>query len=234
MAPFDLNEIQGLGQTDLFDFFVDNVLIDLKKGHALERRTVMQGESAEWLDQHKCRLTAFNFGKFTSDRVQRPSESILKSIFKTKDLANLKAVCHGKKKEKLARMIYAKNVQKKVPDFVVFDAGLSVYPSFPYLGATPDRKVLDPSTNDKYGLLEIKCPFSKKGETLDQVAADPDFYLEKVGEKFFLKKEHLCGYYAQVQGQLAFTGLKWCDELCVERIYFDRCYWANKPLPKPS
>ena len=36
------------------------------------------------------------------------------------------------------------------------------------------------------------------------------------GEKFYLKKEHTCGYYAQVQGQLALTGLKWCD-FC---IYF--------------
>ena len=168
---------------------------------------------------------------------------MLKSIFEPKDLGNVKAICHGKKKEKLARTIYAKNMQKKVPGFVVFEAGLSVHPSFPYLGATPDGKVFDPSANEKYGLLEIKCPYSKKGETLDQAAADPNFYLEKVGERFYLKKEHSCGYYAQVQGQLALTGLKWCDfciylsdsnEMCVDRIYFDPCYWANKLLPKLS
>ena len=73
------------------------------------------------------------------------------------------------------------------------------------------ERFLDPSTDSKYGLLEIKCPFSKRGETLDQAAADPNFYLEKVGGKFHLKKEHNCGYYAQVQGQLALTDLKWCD-----------------------
>ena len=55
---------------------------------------------------------------------------------------------------------------------------------------SPDGKVLDPSTDSKYGLLEIKCPFSEIGETLDQAAADPNVYLEKVGGTFFLKKEH--------------------------------------------
>ena len=59
--------------------------------------------------------------------------------------------------------------------------------------------------------LKLSAFFQKRGETLDQAAADPNFYLEKVGRKFHLKKEHNCGYYAQVQGQLALTGLKWCD-----------------------
>ena len=242
VVPFDLNEIQALDQTDSTDFFVHHVLIDLKEAHALERRTVLQGESAEWLDQHKYRLTASNFGKVYF-RVQRPSEAMLKNIFEAKDLTNVRAISHGKAKEKLARTIYAKKMQKQVPGFAVFDAGLSVHPSFPYLGASPDGKVFDPSTDSKYGLLEIKCPFSKRGETLDQAAADPKFYLQKVGGKFFLKKEHTCGYYAQVQGQLALTGLKWCDfciylsdsnEMCVDRIYFDTYYWTNKLLPKLS
>ena len=31
VAPFDLNEIQALGQTDFIDFFVDHVLTDYRK-----------------------------------------------------------------------------------------------------------------------------------------------------------------------------------------------------------
>ncbi|KAK2549106.1 hypothetical protein P5673_030478 [Acropora cervicornis] len=41
-----------------------------------------------------------------------------------------------------------------------------------------------------------KCS-SSRGEALNQAAADPNFYLEKVGGKFYLKKEHTCGYSAQ-------------------------------------
>ena len=55
-------------------------------------------------------------------------------------------------------------MQKKCPNFSVFDCGLCVQPFLPYLGASPDGKVYDPAAlNDNfYGLLEIKCPISKK------------------------------------------------------------------------
>ena len=80
-------------------------------------------------------------------------------------------------------------MQKQVPGVTVFDAGLSVHPSFPYLGASPDGKVFDPSTDSKYGLLEIKCPFSKRGETLEQAAADPNFYLEMLEGNFISRRK---------------------------------------------
>ena len=154
-------------------------------------------------------------------------------------MSNVRAISHGKGKEKVARTIYARKMQQQVPGFAIFDAGISVHPKFPYLGATPDGKVFDPSSSSKFGLLEIKCPFSKRGNTLDQASSDPDFYIEKVGADFFLKKTH--SYYAQVQGQLALTGLPWCDfcvylsdsnEMCVDRIHFDSDYWENELLPK--
>ena len=75
-------------------------------------------------------------------------------------------------------------MQKRVPGFAVISS------SFPYLGTSADGKVFDLSTDSRYGLLEIKCPFSEIGETLDQAAADPNVYLEKVGGKCFLQKEH--------------------------------------------
>ena len=81
-------------------------------------------------------------------------------------------------------------MQQSVPEFAIFDAGISVHPSLPYLGASPDGKVFDPSTENKYGLLEIKCPFPKRRDTLEQAASDPNFYMEKHGETFCLKKDH--------------------------------------------
>ena len=135
-------------------------------------------------------------------------------------------------------------MQKQAHNFAVFDAGLAVDPCNPYLGASPDGKVSDPtSTDSKYGLLEIKCPFTKRAETLEQAAADPSFYLEKTGNSFYLKRVHSIGYYAQVQGQLAITGLRWCDfciflsdsnEMYIDRIPYDHDYWSNKLLPKLS
>ena len=107
---------------------VDHILIDVKETHALEKKTVLQGECAELLEQHKYRLTASNFGKVYT-RVQRPSESMLEIIFVPKDLSNVRAVSHGKGKEKVVRTIYAKKMQQSVPEFAISDAGISVHPS---------------------------------------------------------------------------------------------------------
>ena len=52
-------------------------------------------------------------------------------------------------------------------DFTVFDAGISANPEFPFVGATPDGKVYDPSENPPYGLVEIKC-LSKRNDTAIQ------------------------------------------------------------------
>ena len=164
---------------------------------------------------------------------------MLKSILTPRDLSNVKSISHGKQKEKVARTIYAKKMQKDVPKFTIFDAGISVHPSFPYLGVTPDGKLLDPSSAQTFGLLEIKCPFSKRNETLEQAVANKDFYITKTADKFCLKETH--AYYIQVQGQLAITGLTWCDfcvflsesnEMCVHRINFDRNFWTDKLQPK--
>ena len=72
-----------------------------------------------------------------------------------------------KGKRKGARTIYAKKMQQSAPEFAIFDAGILVHPSLLYLGASPDGKVFDPSTENKYGLQDIKCPFSKRGDTLE-------------------------------------------------------------------
>ena len=56
-----------------------------------------------------------------------------------------------------------------------------------------------------------------------------------------LKVNHKSGYYAQIQGQLALSGLPWCDfvvfltgsrNIHAQRIYFDVLYWEQELLPK--
>ncbi|KAK2548758.1 hypothetical protein P5673_031011 [Acropora cervicornis] len=210
---FDTNELRSITNLDFDtsrDFFQLNLSLDIAEAEALEKRTVLQGESKEWLEQHKIRLTASSFGK-VFHRVHRPSEAMAKSLFANKDLSKVRAIAHGKAKERVARSIFARNMQKVTKTFTVFDAGLCVNPS---LGASPDGKIYDPLADPCYGLLEIKCPFSKRADTLEQASADPTFYLEQIGESFYLKRGHSSGYYEQVQGQLAITGMKWCD-FCV-------------------
>ena len=105
---FGINCLKGLNvdYPSARDFFMENISIDLPDAQALEKRTVLQGESTEWLEQHNFRVTASNFGKIYFRR-QQPSETMIKNMFTTKDLSKVKAIAHGKSKEKVARTINA-------------------------------------------------------------------------------------------------------------------------------
>ena len=111
MGTFNIAELNMLNQLGLSDFFARNVLIDIEEAHKLEKRTVLQGVSEEWLKQHKYRLTASNFGKVYF-RKQSPSESMLKSIFTPRDLSNVKSISHGKKKKKLPELSMPKKCRR--------------------------------------------------------------------------------------------------------------------------
>ena len=175
---------------------------------ALEKRTVLQGESKEWLNEHSRRITASNCGKVLF-RVKVPSESMLKGIFLSSISLHARAIAHGKAKGKGARTIYCRKMQKIIPHFALYDAGFTVNPLWPYFGASPDGKVYDPSEPESpSGLLEIKCPYSLKNKTINQAAASNTCYVESRNSKCYLNRNHRCGYFAQVQGQLALTGLK--------------------------
>lgn len=126
-------------------------------------------------------------------------------------------------------------------NFTVYDCGLVVNPSHPYLGASPDGKVFDPSSTSPFGSLEIKCPYTWRHNLIHEACQDPNFPCAMVDGVPRLKRDHKQGYYAQVQGQLALSGLPWCDfvvylsgshSLHVERICFNADYWNNKLLPK--
>ena len=47
-------------------------------------------------------------------------------------------------------------MQKMFKQFTVFDAGLVVNPSFPYIGASLGGKGYDPTKKEPFGLLEVK------------------------------------------------------------------------------
>ena len=81
---------------------------------------------------------------------------------------------------------------------------------------------MESAQSPPFGLLEIKCP-----RVTSVLERD---YLMKDGQSLKLKRHH--SYYTQVQGQLAVTGLQWCDffvwcenDLHMETIHFDPQDW---------
>ena len=56
--------------------------------------------------------------------------------------------------------------------------GLVVNPSLTWLGASPD------------GIVEVKCPFTRHFNTVEEAYSDPSFFATIMNDKVILKQEH--------------------------------------------
>lgn len=89
---------------------------------------------------------------------------------------------------------------------IVFDTGQINHPEYEWIAASPDGLI------GRSGIVEIKCPFSKKIKPLSEAPH----------------------YYAQIQLQLHCTSREWCDfivwtptEMHIERVQRDGEWLAN-------
>ena len=166
-----------------------------------------------------------------------PSSAFLRNTFQSKDLRNIRPIAHVLEKENLARKVYVKKIKSMNHDVAVYYSGLIANPAFPYLGALADGEVMDRDASDKFGLLEIKCPFKYRNEIPSAVLGNAVFCLERIAGRPRLKRKH--DYHCQVQDQMAISGRSWCDfvvytnkRIFVERIVFDKNLWIREMFPK--
>ena len=145
-------------------------------------------------------------------------------------LVTSKQLERGKKFESVALREYEKYMFNKSTPVKVLPCGLVVSKGCPILGATPDARVVD---FDYFGIAELKCPYTKHHVTPLDACTDEKFFTKQTGDRECkLKEDH--PYYAQVQGQMAVTGAKWCDFIVytskgiyVQHIPFDPVFWAG-------
>ena len=121
------------------------------------------------------------------------------------------------------------------PDVTVDDCGLFISQQHPWLAATPDGLVNDPSdTSQPLGLVEIKNPYTARQKTLSEACTGSGFCLKKTKTNTYqLNRRH--DYYYQVQCQLYCTDRDWCDfvvrtdeDIHIERIYRDKDWWEEQ------
>ena len=98
----------------------------------------------------------------------------------------------------------------------IYKSGFVINPSIPFLGASPDYRVYDPSEPiSPYGLLEIKCPLCDSVYNVKFLKhfEDGTLSINRNGEHFI-----------QIMGQLGLSGLKWCDYLvwCENDFHLER------------
>lgn len=187
----------------------------------IEEQTRKQSQNKLWLSVRKQRLTSSIFKDICSRR--KDFTSLASRLKNTRNIQT-EQMKYGLAKEPEAAKLYA-----EITGNSVFLCGFVVNPSAVHIGTSPDRRIYDPSSQDSYGLLEIKCPTKESYE-------DCDFLVKsKNNETFRLKTSHK--YYYQVLGQLGITGLKWCDFFVMckqnfhkERVYFHEAKWSEMKM----
>lgn len=143
----------------------------------------------------KGRLIASNFGPVLN--CKRVTPSLIKRVLGQYDLSRVQSINWGVVNENEAKRAF-----QELTEFPLEDTGLWLQIEG-MLGASPDGLI------GKNGLLEMKCLFTHKDNTIAEAVASDNFYITK-NEKgeYELNKEH--SYWHQVQGQLHLTERNLC------------------------
>ncbi|XP_048738569.2 uncharacterized protein LOC125653246 [Ostrea edulis] len=194
--------------------------IDRPHALELEEQTRLQSVTKLWHNIRRHRLTSTMFKDICARRADH--EKLAVRLLKSKNIQTV-AMKFGLQNEPEAAKLYS-----DITGNNVYLCGFVINPSSPHLGASPDRKIYDPNSASQYGLLEIKCP--------DKDSFQECAYLKRTNDGTY-KLKHSHQYYYQVMGQMALTGLHWCDffvkcrqDYHKERINFNEEKWEEIKL----
>ena len=221
--------------------FKDSLKLTEEKRTEIEFNTRKQRESNQWYEVRRYRLTSSLFGHILRRRSDTPPDSLVLSILKPRQFTT-QATSWGITHEPLAITKYTKYQHDHGHDcLVVAPSGFLISRTHPFLGASPDGAVYDPSDrNHMFGFLEIKSPFSHRNMTPEEACLDQQFCctMQENADRtkqVVLKRDH--PYFAQIQGQMAIAALVrsviyTTQGLSVHRVLFDSVYWEKTSLPK--
>ena len=192
--------------------------------------------SAEWHEQRKGRVTGSVAGAILGLNQYQSPDAILRRMVREyhgleSEFTGNIATEYGSLHEPLAQMEF---VTKH--GYAVHEVGFYVHPDYSWLGASPDG-VFENSKGEEC-LLEIKCPFGLRNEPLPQ----------------FKTIEHQPHYYAQVQIEMACTGVnqlyfyqwnkygdsleivtfnqEWFDDAIIKLLAFYNCFLSEIDNPE--
>ena len=114
------------------------------------------------------------------------------------------------------------------------ETGLVLQPKLVWLVVSPDGLVSGKSNEDvrQIGLIEIKCPKSKKNSKINALVHDPSFYVKYEDMVPVLKKYYPNGYYTQIQMAMGLSQVTFCDfivytfdDMIIIRTQFDEDFF---------
>ena len=219
--------------------FKKSLLMSPQKIHEVEQSTRDQSTNHLWYSVRQYRLTASNFGAVRRQLPSTPPQSLVLHIIKGSHFSS-QSTEWGKQQESVAFKKYVEMQQESGHQgLFACSCGFMIDEAHPFLGASPDGVVHDPSSSSPFGLLEIKCPYASRNKQPLEAAYSSSFFCEISKEKNEVKLKLSHPYYSQVEGQMAIAGRPWCDfvvfttkGMSIERIDFNPNVWNNDLLPK--
>lgn len=208
----------------------------------VESKTRGQRTNPEWYKWRENRITAslapkIANSKFANGQTSEVPQSYLKAVLDSGSSVITPAMSWGVRNEKKAVEAYeAIKSSKSREPVTVKGCGIYIDKKKTWLAASPDGILQDPRTGKDLAVLEVKCPYKHRNNTVTDACKDKNFCLEKEGGSYMLKKDH--PYYTQVQCQMGVTGLKKADfvvhttkETAIAPVDFDPQFW-DATVPK--
>ena len=206
---------------------------------AVEKETRDQSQFKLWYRYRAGRVTASKMKAVCRTNVDQPSQSLIKSICYPEAFRfTTPATSWGCNHEKSARDSYKESRKTAHAQFSVIDSGLVLNPKWPHLGASPDGIVQCECCGR--GVLEIKCPYCHRHDSVEAVAFDKQSCLVRsTADNGSLQLDRSHAYYFQVQTQIFICDVDYCDfcvctfspggepNLHVERILPDLELWST-------
>lgn len=189
--------------------FKSSLHVSEQRAREIEQTTREQRHSPGWYSVWRYRLTASLFGEIYHCKPDTRPDALVLQLLKPRQFMT-PAVEWGVKNEALAIQAYIQHQQCNGDDgLTVCKVGFHVSRSHPFLGASPDGGVYDPSCEQPYGFIEVKCPYSRRNRTPAEACADSKFFCTLESGQVKLRKNS--NYFCQVQGQMAIGERLWCD-----------------------
>ena len=160
--------------------FKNTLKVSQEEIREIEITTRDQSMSTKWFEVRRLRITSSLFGCVKQLKPTTPPDNLVLTILGVKRAYGA-ALQYGKLMEKFALEEYVKYQHLN---------GVILSHTHPFLGASPDANVYDPSCiSDPFGYAEVKCPYKYQDVPPSQAATKSDFMLSKDGDgRLTLKK----------------------------------------------
>lgn len=216
--------------------FLQKLKVTHTECQSIEKETRKQRDSKQWHEYRKNRLTSTSAHKtFIKKKNFDTLCTQLHKPFNDQIESVKKALNHGIKNEAVALEKYKFIMNYRLHRSTkIKEAGLIIQSHIFWLGASPNEIILDKNTQE-IGLIEIKCPYSKRNYSVSVMVNDKSFYIALDKEKKpYLKKDHQYGYFTQIQVATGLAGLKWChfvvyvyEGIVIVKVEFDKEYFNS-------